>query len=85
MLYNRASYQPINGNMSLKKTVAPKRPFLLFKNKEGLTFTKAVTASTLRMIAKHNIKLTSTDILIDLLHGNTFRIANGVSVTLTFK
>lgn len=81
----RASYQHHNPNMSIHKVVKPKKPYLLFKDSDGLTFTKNVTEHNLRIISSRNPTMTRTTILIDLLHGRSFGIANGVSVTLTFK
>lgn len=72
---NRASYQRHNPNMSLKPVNAgtKKQPCIAFKSANGVMFSP-LNKGTLRTISTYCPDKTTTDILIDLVHGKELQL-----------
>jgi len=81
---NRASYQRLNPNMSLTPVAKNKKPMLLFKDREGVTFTKYLTPSKLKPIVAYHPMMTTTSVLISMLDGSSFQCGD-TTVSIVYK
>ena len=74
---NRASYQRINPNMSIKPVVKSKRATFAFKGANGTSF-HLITETTLRLVCKYWPEMTPTNLLIAMLNGKAFKCGETV-------
>ena len=84
---NRASYQRINPNMSLKPVTKPKQPVLLFKDSDGNAAFSALSEKHIRRLSRLFPNENSTQILINLINGKTYYLPLPVDqkISLVFK
>ena len=87
MYHNRASYQRINPNISLKPAAKPKMACLSFKMRDGQVFFKAINPLAIKALASYFPDKTSSSLLIDLINGKSIYIPNdiGYTVSLVYK
>ena len=86
-IHNRAAYQRINPNMSLKHDNTPKTACLSFKMRDGQVFFKAINTLAIKALASYFPDKTSSSLLIDLINGKSIYIPNdiGYTVSLVYK
>lgn len=82
-IHNRAAYQRINPNMSLKPVTKPKTAYVAFKSANGVLF-KEVTTQILHQIAKHHPELNATQLLIAMINGKSIDYSP-YTVSIVFK
>lgn len=88
-IHNRAAYQRINPNMSLKHDNTPKKACLAFKAGDGVIF-KPVDEKQLKIISTYWPELSPSRILLDLIQGRSFSLnlqhsLATLTVTLVYK
>ena len=79
---NRASYQRINPNMSLKPVAKKKQARFCFKSPEGVIY-KEVGVKGISLLARELTDSTRANILLDLINGKTLNVRH-YQVTLVY-
>ena len=83
MSYNRASYQRINPNLSLKPVTNQKTAYFSFKSPDG-NILKKVDVKGISLISREITDSTRANILLDLINGKTINVRH-YQVTLIYK